>query len=39
VATQSNVASEIAERYASAVYELADEARVLDETAADLGRS
>lgn len=36
MATQSNVASEIAERYASAVYELADEARVLDETAADL---
>jgi F-type H+-transporting ATPase subunit delta len=36
VATQSNVVSEIAERYASAVYELADEGRVLDETAADL---
>ena len=36
MATQSNVVSEIAERYASAVYELADEGRVLDETAADL---
>jgi len=36
VATQSNVVSVIAERYASAVYELADEARILDETAADL---
>ena len=36
VATQSNVVGEIAERYASAVYELADEARSLDETAADL---
>ncbi len=36
MATQSNVVSEIVERYASAVYELADEARVLDETAGDL---
>jgi F-type H+-transporting ATPase subunit delta len=36
VATQSNVVGEIAGRYASAVYELADEGRVLDETAADL---
>ena len=36
MATQSNVVGEIAGRYASAVYELADEARVLDETAADL---
>jgi len=36
VATQSNVVSVISGRYASAVYDLADEARVLDETAADL---
>jgi F-type H+-transporting ATPase subunit delta len=36
VATQSNVVGEIAGRYASAVYDLADEASVLDETAADL---
>lgn len=36
MATQSNVVSVIAERYASAVYDLADEARVLDDTAADL---
>lgn len=36
MATQANVVSEIAERYASAAYELADEARVLDETADDL---
>ena len=36
MATQSNVVSVIAERYAAAVYDLADEARVLDETAADL---
>lgn len=36
MATQSNVVSVVAERYASAVYELADEARVLDDTAADL---
>ena len=36
MATQSNVVSVIAERYASAVYELADEARALDDTAADL---
>ena len=36
MATQSNVVSVIAGRYASAVYDLADEARVLDETAADL---
>ena len=36
MATQSNVVSEIAGRYASAVYELADESRVLDDTAADL---
>jgi F-type H+-transporting ATPase subunit delta len=36
VATQSDVVSVIAGRYASAVYELADEARVLDDMAADL---
>jgi len=36
VATQANVISEIAERYASAAYELADEGRVLDDVAADL---
>jgi len=36
VATQSNVVSVIAERYASAVYDLADEAHILDDTAADL---
>ena len=36
MATQSNVVSVVAERYASAVYELADEARILDDTAADL---
>ena len=36
MATQSNVVSVIAERYASAVYELADEARELDGLADDL---
>ncbi len=36
MATQTSVVSVIAERYASAVYELADEGRVLDDTAADL---
>ncbi|MFT5182306.1 MAG: F-type H+-transporting ATPase subunit delta [Alphaproteobacteria bacterium] len=36
MATEANVISVVAERYASAVYELADEARVLDGTADDL---
>ena len=36
MATQTSVVSVIAARYASAVYELADEGRVLDDTAADL---
>lgn len=36
MATQTGVVGEIAERYAAALYELADESRVLDDVAADL---